>query len=133
MRLATGGTLVTVKCRAVNWSTKIRTSLYMVSNIEFWRSDSTLFICLFCWCCLYVCHFELFVLFPLCSVCFHRNVLCLVCVMHRWMCLWYIVLHVYALCALFGTITMSGLCTVGGILVCICCCCHILASLLFWL
>jgi hypothetical protein len=60
---------------------------------------------------LFKCMFlELFVLFPLCSVCFGMSVPCLLYVVHSWMCLCYILLHVYALCISFGTVALSDLC-----------------------
>jgi hypothetical protein len=62
---------------------------------------SRLFICL---------SFDLFILYPLRSTCFRLSVPCLLCVVHTWMCLCYILKHVYTLCISFGTVALSDLC-----------------------
>jgi hypothetical protein len=84
----------------------------------------------------HICLYGLFVLFPLYSVCFGRSVPCLVCVVGRWMCPCFILLHVQVICILFGTIALSYLCTGGDgpcNLISLRPCCHICASLLFLL
>jgi hypothetical protein len=78
--------------------------------------------------CSHVFLFWLFVVLPLCSVCFRKSVPCLVCVVCRWRYLCYILLHICGLCILFGMIALSDLCIAGDslcILVCIHCRCHI--------
>jgi hypothetical protein len=57
----------------------------------------------------------LFVLFPLCSVCYCKSVPCLIRVLRKWMCLYYYLLHVCVICTLFGTIALFDLCTIGEV------------------
>jgi hypothetical protein len=81
----------------------------MASNAGFWRLNNTLFKCLFCW-CVHAIHTEFSVctfaflfnaLFSSCSACSHSSVLCLACVVRKWISLCYNSLHLIITLCLF--------------------------------